>query len=74
MKASDVPTNRLMMVRKRPIAVYARRTTIPERIVTLEGTLTATPGDIIITGVEGETYPIKPDIFEKTYEPIESGD
>ena len=28
-----------------------------------------TPGDWIITGVEGEVYACKPDIFEQTYEP-----
>ncbi len=31
------------------------------------------PGDWIITGVQGETYPCKPDIFEKTYEKVEEG-
>ena len=39
-------------------------------IKTLEGTMPATPGDIIIKGVNGEFYPCKPDIFEKTYEII----
>jgi len=29
------------------------------------------PGDWIITGVQGERYPCKPDIFEATYEPAE---
>lgn len=38
-------------------------------IHTLEGPLFVTPGDWIITGVNGEHYPCKPDIFEKTYEP-----
>ena len=38
-------------------------------IQTLEGTMTARPGDWIIRGVNGEFYPCKPDIFEKTYEP-----
>lgn len=28
-----------------------------------------TPGDWIITGVAGENYPCKPDIFAATYEP-----
>lgn len=28
-----------------------------------------TPGDWIITGVQGEHYPCKPDIFAATYEP-----
>jgi len=39
-------------------------------ITTLEGDLTVTPGDWIITGVNGEHYPCKPDIFEKTYEQV----
>lgn len=40
-------------------------------IYTLEGMMTAAPGDWIIRGVNGELYPCKPDIFEKTYEPAE---
>lgn len=39
-------------------------------IPTLEGTMTANCGDFIIRGVNGEFYPCKPDIFEKTYEPV----
>lgn len=39
-------------------------------IPTLEGQHIATEGDWIIKGVHGEFYPCKPDIFEKTYEPI----
>lgn len=38
-------------------------------IQTLEGGMTASPGDWIIRGVEGEIYPCKPGIFAKTYEP-----
>jgi hypothetical protein len=37
-------------------------------IPTLEGPLRASPGDYIIKGINGEFYPCKPDIFEKTYE------
>ena len=39
---------------------------------TLEGPLTVSPGDWIITGVQGERYPCKPDIFALTYEAVES--
>jgi len=39
-------------------------------IHTLEGIVTASPGDWIIRGVNGEYYPCKPDIFEKTYEKV----
>lgn len=39
-------------------------------IETLEGTMKASVGDYIIKGVNGEFYPCKPDIFEKTYEEV----
>jgi len=39
-------------------------------IKTLEGKMLATIGDWIIKGVNGEFYPCKPDIFEKTYEAV----
>jgi hypothetical protein len=39
-------------------------------IKTLEGGHIVTPGDWIITGVKGEHYPCKPDIFEATYEAV----
>ena len=40
-------------------------------IETLEGGHIVLAGDWIITGVQGEHYPCKPDIFEATYEPAE---
>lgn len=39
-------------------------------IRTLEGWHEVTGGDWIITGIKGERYPCKPDIFEATYEPV----
>lgn len=30
-----------------------------------------TPGDWIITGIKGEVYPCKPDVFAATYEPVD---
>ena len=40
-------------------------------IDTLEGTHHVSVGDYIIQGVNGELYPCKPNIFEKTYELVE---
>lgn len=40
-------------------------------ISTLEGDMTASVGDWIIRGVQGEFYPCKPDIFEATYDEVE---
>ena len=41
-------------------------------INTLEGVMKASLNDYIIKGVDGEFYPCKPDIFEKTYEIIDN--
>ena len=40
-------------------------------IPTLEGTMTGQVGDWIITGIRGETYPCKDEIFRATYEPAD---
>jgi hypothetical protein len=40
-------------------------------IDTLEGGHVVCPGDFVITGVKGEHYPCKPDIFAATYEPAD---
>jgi hypothetical protein len=54
---------------------WERRQGLPNgsigEIRTLEGYVLVTPGDWIITGVKGEHYPCKPDIFELTYEVAE---
>jgi hypothetical protein len=55
------------------------RKTAPDRhadegipwVPTLEGGHVVTSGDWIITGVKGEHYPCKADIFRQTYEPAE---
>lgn len=56
--------------RKKPVVIEAYRTNEEIDIETLEGTMHANVGDWIITGVNGEQYPCKQDIFEKTYEPV----
>lgn len=57
--------------RKKPIVIEAYQTDKIMYIETLEGIHKANVGDYIITGVHGEQYPCKPDIFEKTYEPVD---
>lgn len=39
-------------------------------IETLEGGHIVCPGDWIITGIKGERYPCKPDVFAATYEAL----
>ena len=43
-------------------------------ISTLEGDMKASKNDYVIKGVNGEFYPCKPDIFEKTYDIIEDSE
>lgn len=60
--------------RKKPVVIEARGpVTEVEEIVTLEGTMRADVGDYVITGVQGEVYPCKPDIFEATYDKVDNG-
>ena len=56
--------------RKKPIIVEAYVATKEESIKTLEGTMKADKGDYVITGIRGERYPCKPDIFKQTYEEV----
>ena len=39
---------------------------------TLEGRMLARPDDWIVKGVQGEFYPVKPGIFEESYEEVEA--
>lgn len=62
--------NNEITVVKKPIPVKAVQTTKKINIKTLEGVMTANPGDWIITGTEGEQWPVRQDIFEKNYKKI----
>ena len=57
--------------RKKPIVITAELCANRTVIKTLEGDMVAEPGDWIITGIKGERYPCKPDIFAATYEPAD---
>lgn len=57
--------------RKRPVVIEAIRLTRKVTIKTLEGEMVGNPGDWLITGVQGEQYPCKDDIFRATYEPVD---
>jgi hypothetical protein len=74
-----------MKFRKKPVVIEAEQWLGPESkidgvyhdddaggwwIQTLEGQLRVSAGDWIITGVKGEKYPCKSDIFEATYEQV----
>jgi len=61
-----------MKARKRPVVVEVEGPLTEVRmILTLEGMMRADVGDYVITGVKGEQYPIKPNIFALTYEWLE---
>jgi hypothetical protein len=60
------------LFRKKPVVIEAVQLTRRVAIQTLEGEMVGNVGDWLITGVNGEQYPCKPDIFEKTYEPVEA--
>lgn len=53
--------------RELPVVIQALKVDRSVVIPTLEGDLKASPGDYIIKGINGEYYPCKSEIFEKTY-------
>lgn len=59
-----------MMFMQWPVCMDERERPYLE-IPTLEGVMRANETDWIIKGVNGEFYPCKNDIFEKTYERVE---
>lgn len=56
--------------RKIPVVLEAYQTDEEMDIETLEGVMHASIGDYIVTGIKGEKYPVKPDIFENLYEEV----
>lgn len=52
---------------KKPVIVYAIQMDEPFEVETLEGVMKGNAGDYLIKGVNGELYPCKSDIFNKTY-------
>ena len=57
--------------RKKPVIINAEKIIKPLYIHTLEGIMEGWGGDYLVTGVKGEKYPCRADIFEETYELIE---
>ncbi|WP_127010571.1 MULTISPECIES: hypothetical protein [unclassified Veillonella] len=55
---------------KKPVVIEAYQTDKEMVIQTLEGPMQASVGDWIITGIRGEEYPCKPDVFDRTYEEV----
>lgn len=59
---------------KKNIPIIAYQADEEKYIKTLEGVMHAKKGDWILTGVDGEQWPVKKEIFEKTYNVIEELD
>lgn len=65
------------VVRLPPMTVDARErrgitydTPARHIINTLEGQMQVNPGDWVVTGIKGERYPVRDDIFHQTYERV----
>ncbi len=65
-------TNKMAKYRKKPIIIEAYQYFgAGFEICTLEGDMKVRDTDYIITGIAGEVYPCRADIFEKTYDKVE---
>ena len=56
--------------RKKPVIIEATQLTRSMTVETLEGKMTGNVGDWLITGVKGEQYFCKDDIFRMTYQEV----
>lgn len=56
---------------KLPIPVVAKKMRDAFEVQTLEGTVTGKPGDFLVTGPHGESWPVAAHIFEATYQRLE---
>ena len=69
---ADTVPNPTKLYRKKPIVVKAFLLTRDTTINTLEGTMQAKAGEhYMVTGIKGENYPVRKDIFEELYELVE---
>lgn len=59
------------IARRKPIIMMAERVTEQQVIETWEGARTAYPGDYIMTGVEGERWPVAAESFAQLYDVLE---
>ena len=64
-----------MKFRKLPVEIdVEEQVEETKEVETPEGFIEADPGDVILRGVHGERYPVKPEIFGKTYVPADPED
>jgi len=57
--------------RKKPVIVKAYQVPLPFEVETDEGLMRGAAGDFLMKGVDGEVYPCRKDIFERTYDWVE---
>lgn len=57
--------------RKKPLIIEAEQMDVPFEIETLEGKMTGEAGDYLVTGTQGEQYPVKEHIFKAIYDLVE---
>jgi hypothetical protein len=54
----------------RQLKIHEKQRQVHGVIQTLEGPHLVSPGNWVVTGVVGEKYSVRPDIFAKSYEPV----
>lgn len=63
-----------MKFKRKPEAMVIEAEQMKEAgtVLSLEGRMHYKAGDWLVTGIEGEKYPVADRIFQKTYEPVDS--
>ena len=67
----DDKIDHILSVRKKPVVVHAVQVNVPFKVTTLEGVVQGKAGDYLMIGIDGEKYPCRQDIFERTYDILE---
>jgi hypothetical protein len=66
-KETDIPVD-FGLYRKRPVTVFAAPVDDDFEVNTLHGPVKGSKGDYLVMGIEFEMYPVKKEIFEKTFD------
>ena len=72
-KKNQIPSYEFIKAVKKPIPIRCMQIHESFTVETNEGSLQGKPGDYLMIGVRGEMYPCPREVFEETYDIVQSG-
>lgn len=71
-KSGEVPELDFKRAVKKPIPIRCIQVNEPFKVETMEGIHEGKAGDFLMVGIRGEMYPCDKEIFEETYEFVDT--